>query len=86
MHLDENLTWKLHINETTKKISKALLSIKQLKNTLPVESLRKLYFALVHPHLNYGIIAWINTDNILQKRAIRIIIKAAFNSHTDPKN
>ena len=59
---------------------------------MPVESLITLYFALVHPHLNYGIIAWGNTDmgivkqtNILQKRAIRIINKAVFNSHTDPK-
>ena len=41
---------------------------------------KPIYFALVHPHLNYGIIAWENTDkgiikqtNILQKRAIRII-------------
>ena len=92
MHLDENLTWKLHINETNKKVSKTLFSIKQLKNTLPVESLRTLYFALVHSHLTYGILAWGNTDkgiikqtNILQKRAIRIINKAAFNSHTDSK-
>ena len=61
MRLDDNLTWKLHINETNKKVSKALFSIKQLKNTLPVESLRTLYFALVHPHLNYGTIAWENT-------------------------
>ena len=94
LHVNENLTWKLHISETNKKISKTLFSIKQLKNTLPVESLRTLYlyFALVPPHLNYGIIAWGNTDkgiikrtNILQKRAIRIINEAAFNNHTDPK-
>ena len=83
---------KVHINETNTKVSKALFSIKQLKNTLPVESLITLNFALVHPHLNNGIIAWGNTDkgtikqtNILQKLAIRIINKAAFNSHTDPK-
>ena len=92
MHLDENLTWKLHIHETNKKTPRALFSIKQLKNTLPEESLRILYFALVHPHLSYGIIAWGNTDkgfikqtNILEKRAIRMINKAAFNSHTDLK-
>ena len=57
-----------------------------------MENLRTLYFALGHHHLNYGIIAWGNTDkciikqtNILQKRPIRIIIKATFNSHTNPK-
>ena len=90
MHLDKNLTWELHINKTNKKLSKALFSRKQLKHTLPVESLKTLYFALVQLYLSYGIITWGNTDkginkqsNILQKRAIRIIMKAAFNRHTD---
>ena len=54
-----------------------------------MESLRTLYFALMHPHLSYGIIAWGSADksitrqtNLLQKRAIRIITNSAFNSHT----
>ena len=52
--------------------------------------LRKLYFALVHPHLNYGILSWGNAGQLLrktialQKRAIRSINKATYNSHTDP--
>ena len=92
MHLDENLTWKMHMNELNKKVSRALFSIKQVKHILPMESLRTLYFALIHPHLSYGIIAWGSADksitrqtNLLQKRAIRIITNSAFNSHTDPK-
>ena len=50
-----------------------------------------LYFSLVHPHLFYGILAWgnanpavLNTTIKLQKRAIRIINNAGYNSHTDP--
>ena len=31
MHLDENLSWKYHINEVNKKVSRALFSIKQVK-------------------------------------------------------
>ena len=61
-------------------MSRALFSIKQVKHILPMESLRTLYFALIHPHLSYGIIAWGSADksitrqtNLLQKRAIRII-------------
>ena len=62
-------------------MSRALFSIKQVKHILPMESLRTLYFALVHPHLSYGIIAWGSADksitrqtNRLQKRSIRIIL------------
>ena len=56
MHIDENLTWKKHISEVTKKVSRALFSIKQVKHVLPLDSLRTLYFALIHQHLCYGIL------------------------------
>ena len=57
MHLDENLSWKYHINEVNKKVSRALFSIKQVKKILPLHCLRTLYNALIQPHLSYGIIA-----------------------------
>ncbi len=39
MYIDENLTWKKHITEVTKKVSRALFSIKQVKYVLPLDSL-----------------------------------------------
>ena len=92
MHIDENLTWKKHISEITKKVSRVLFSIKQVKHVLPLDSLRTLYFALIHPHLCYGITAWGNADKniikptiLIQKRALCVINNAPYNSHTDPK-
>ncbi len=89
--IDENLTWNDHVSHVNKKISRALFSINQTKNILPKDCLRSLYFSLVHSHLSYGLIAWGNTTqgimhqtNILQKRAIRIVNGAKYNSHTDP--
>ncbi len=89
--IDENLSWKHHITHINKKISCALFTIKQAKHILSYECLTTLYFALIHPHLNYGILAWENANTnilnktiLLQKRAIRIISKASYNSHTDP--
>ena len=59
---------------------------------LPLDSLKTLYYALIFPHLSYGIIAWGSADKglirqteLLQKRAIRTIHNAFYNSHTDPK-
>lgn len=89
--IDEHLSWKHHITHINKKISCALFAIKQAKHILSCHSLTTLYFALIQPHLNYGILAWGNSNKnilhntiILQKRAIRIINKASYNSHTDP--
>ena len=59
-------------------------------NLLPGSLLRNLYSALVHPHLIYGILSWGNAGQLLrktitlQKRTIRTINKATYNSHIDP--
>ena len=66
--------------------------MKQVKNIiLPMDCLRTLYLAIVHPHLTYGILAWGNASSsafhrttILQKRAIRTIHRSNYNSHTEP--
>ena len=91
IHIDECLTWKQHILQINRKVSNSIFAIKQLKHTLPIDILRTLYFALIHPHLTYGVLAWGNARSsalrktiTLQKRAVRTINRAAFNSHTDP--
>lgn len=91
IHIDENLSWRHHLTHINKKISRALFMIKQAKQLLPPECLRTLYFAMIHPHLTYGNLAWgnanaslLNKTYLLQKRAVRIINKANYNSHTEP--
>ncbi len=91
VHFDEHLTWKNHINHVNTKISRALFAIKQIKHILPIASLRTLYYAMIHPHISYGLLAWgnasqtnLNCTIILQKRAIRTINRAPYNAHTEP--
>ena len=66
--------------------SKLQNTIKQVANLLPGSLLRN--FALVHPHLNYGILSWgwstPSQNYYPPKREIRTINKATYNSHTDP--
>jgi hypothetical protein len=62
IYIDEHLTWKHHLAHINTKISRALFIIKQVKNVLPVESLRTLYFALIHPFLSYGVTVWGNVS------------------------
>ena len=91
IHIDENLSWKRHICQLNSKIARASFAINQVKNVLPKESLKTLYFALIQPQINYGILAWgnsslstLNKTNILQKRILRTINKVKYNTHTDP--
>jgi hypothetical protein len=85
------LPGKKHLAHVNTKIARAIYSIKQLKHVFPCNNLRTLYFALIHPHISYGILAWgkasptiLKQTEILQKRAVRTINKKAYNSHTDP--
>ena len=91
VHIDEHLSWKNHLNHINNKISRSLFMLKQVKYLLPTETLKTLYFAMIHPHLVYGILAWGNANKtelnrtiLLQKRAIRLINRASYNSHTEP--
>ena len=79
------------LSSINSKISRAIFAIKQVKFTLPLDSLRTLYYALIHPHLIYGLLAWGNANlnllhktDILQKRALRTIHNKKYNSHTEP--
>jgi len=89
--IDENLTWKHHLTHINKKVSRALFSLKQVKHFLPKQCMKTLYYSLIHSHLSYGILVWGNATQsalhqttLLQKRAIRLINNAKYNSHTDP--
>ena len=66
--IDESLSWKPQLSSINSKISRAIFAIKQVKFTLPLDSLRTLYYALIHPHLIYGLLAWGNANlNLLHK-------------------
>ena len=88
--IDENLTWKYHIDELATKISKNIGIINRLKYYLPSRILLTLYNSLVLPYLNYSILTWgsfsskCNKLLILQKRAIRVISNAGYRDHSAP--
>jgi len=91
VYFDQNLTFKYHINQISKKLSFALYSLRQVKNLLPLPSLKTLYFSLFHCHLIYAIEIWSNVPPSLlkpliskQKAAIRIISNKSYNAHTEP--
>ena len=64
---------------------------KEVKNILSTNIMRTLYFALMHSHYSYCLLAWrIDSKGaryrsiVLQKRSLCIIDDANYNGHTDP--
>ena len=74
--IQNNLKWDTHINAISLKICRTIGILNKLKNVLPQSILKMLYYSLIVPHLNYGILLWgYSTGRIfkLQKKALRII-------------
>ena len=90
INIDNNLTFKNHINIISVKIAKSVGLLFKLNKFLPPNILKLIYTALIHPYLTYGIEAWYgtfknNTNKIfvLQKKAVRAINNLEYNSHTN---
>lgn len=53
VHIDESLTWHSHINDVTKKISAGLAVFRRISATIPFDTRRNIYNALVTLYFNY---------------------------------
>ena len=91
VYFDESLSFNYHCKKVNSKISSALFMISRAKHLLSENSLKRLYYAIIHPHLLYclPIYSFTSKKNIStlfkkQKQAIRVINKAKYNSHTEP--
>ena len=78
--IDENLSWKQHIEYLECKISRVIGIIYKSRYYLNKSCLKSIYFALVHSHLSYANIAWGSNTNerlkkliSLQKHAVRAV-------------
>ena len=59
--IDENLSWKQHINNVSTKISKSIGILYKSRGIVKQPLLKQLYFYFIHCHLNYANIAWTST-------------------------
>ena len=89
--IDDDISWKAHINHISNKISKTIKILRYLRYTFPKHILKTLYMTLIYPYFNYCNIIWGAADPttlepliILQKKTIRIINRARYLDHTEP--
>ena len=90
--VDDKLSWKHHITELKKKLSKTIGIIYQLKKIgAPIHILKSVYFALFESYLNYGLICWGQSDStyfnkieVMQNKVIRIISGSDSDANCNP--
>ncbi len=91
IYIDENLNWNQHCNNLCTKLSAGLYLLRSSKQILPVKCLKTLYYSFIYSYITKGVLLWgLNTSQknlkriiILQKKAMRYVINAAYNAHTD---
>ena len=89
--MDSRLTWKFHIDELSKKLSRTIGILYKIRAYSSKTILRSLYFAIFHSHLTYGLPVWGYADQglldnivLLQKKALHVITFADYHAHTRP--
>ena len=88
MYIDKYLDWTPHVRELSKKLSRANGILSKLRYNMTQEVCIQVYYALFYSNLIYGCNAWgltseenIKSIEVLQRKCIRILTFAKFDSH-----
>ena len=91
LYIDEELTWKYHINHVTMKVAKMTGIMAKARHFLPLKTLLTLYNTMIYPYLTYCNIIWASTYPTrlkpilrIQKKFIRIITFANYTEKSGP--
>jgi hypothetical protein len=63
LYLDEHLSFDHHCDTICSKLAKSNFLLSRVKNYIPKDSMRTLYFAMIHSHLTYCIPIYSCTSN-----------------------
>ena len=66
--LDSRLSWKFHISELSKKLSRSVGMLYKIRDYTPKKVLVSLYHSIFNSHLTYGLPAWGNTKKQLTEK------------------
>lgn len=85
LSIEEHLTWKDHVDEIVKEISKAIGALKRVRSFISVKTALQIYHALIRPCFDYYSSVWGECsvtlcDKLqkLQNRAARVITRSGY--------
>ena len=89
--IDSRLNFHSHIKSVENKVARSVGILSKLKHFLSSNSLLKLYYAFIHPHLLYGLSIWgcthksyLSKLQTLQNKAVKIIGGGKYMDHATP--
>ena len=89
--INENISWKYHIDHVCNKISKSIGIISRSRFVLSTRTKLSLYYTLIYPYISYCNIVWsstyatsLNRIWLLQKRAVRVMTNSEYRAHSAP--
>ena len=56
--LDNRLSWKIHIDKLSKKLSRVCGMVYKLRHFVPLSSLKLVHYGLFHSRLQYSLLNW----------------------------
>lgn len=91
VNVDENLSWREHIDWVSKKINKSIGIIRKIGHLVTRNCLLTLYYSLIYPYLSYCSIVWASTFHtslhrilVFQKRFVRIATRSEPRTSSGP--
>ena len=90
MFIDKNLNWNHHVHNLSIQLSRANGILSKLRYSASLDICLQVYYALFFSHMTYGCNLWgltseenISKIEVLQRKCIRIMTFAPYNSHSN---
>ena len=90
VHLDENLSWNIQINELTKKIASCIGALKRVRSFERAATLQLIFNSLVRPYFNHCCTVWDNCNKTLAEKlqklqncAARVLTFSSYDTNAD---
>ena len=77
LKIDENLTWKRHIDEISKKVSAAISALKRIGSYISQDTTARVYQGLIEPYFSYCAPVWDGIGSKLSDKLQKLQNRAA---------
>ena len=89
-HIDENLSWNVHISKLCKKIASGIDALKRIKPLVPRLPYKLIYNCLAQSYFDYCSVVWDTCGSSLadklqklQNRAARLLMSSSYNTNAE---
>ena len=72
IYIDEHLNWEPQIQHVNNKLAKNIDVLYKIRKYVDLNVLKQLYYTLVYPYLNHGIMSW---GSVCRTRLTRVLTK-----------